>query len=187
MAEDPSDSAGTAPRAADQSGPRQSGPDGGTASPGSSSPATSNPSAASLGASNPGAATPRAPAPGTANTGAPHAGAPGLGAVSLTALSRELVAKARGAHAGRAAHMVAGGHETVLSQTVLALAAGSGLAEHDAPPEATLQVLSGRIALIAGARRWELGPGELIAIPHARHAVEALEDSAFLLSVVRER
>ncbi|MYM20221.1 LuxR family transcriptional regulator [Brevibacterium sp. 5221] len=107
--------------------------------------------------------------------------------MSLSALSRELVAKARGAHAGRAAHMVAGGHETVLSQTVLALAAGSGLAEHDAPPEATLQVLSGRIALTAGEQRWELGTGELIDIPHARHAVEALADSAFLLSVVRER
>ena len=49
---------------------------------------------------------------------------------------------------------VCGGHEHVLRQTLIALRAGSHLDEHASPGEATLQVLHGRVSLVAGDDRW---------------------------------
>ncbi len=60
--------------------------------------------------------------------------------IDLTALAEDHLAKARDSHAGRAAHTVDGGHGHALRQTVIALAAGHALAEHDSPGEAPLQV-----------------------------------------------
>ena len=60
---------------------------------------------------------------------------------SLDALARELLAAATASSSGRAARTVHGGHEHVLRQTVIALAAGQTLAEHDNPGEATVHVL----------------------------------------------
>ncbi|HEY5783848.1 MAG TPA: haloacid dehalogenase-like hydrolase, partial [Microlunatus sp.] len=94
---------------------------------------------------------------------------------SLTALAAEQLVKARQSHSGRAAHTVYGGHGHALRQTVIALAAGHELAEHESPGEATLQVLIGRVRLTAGDVAWEGGPGGIVAIPPARHALAALE------------
>lgn len=103
---------------------------------------------------------------------------------SLTALGKELLDRARSGQSGRAARTVHGG--TLLRQTMLTLVAGGELAEHDSPPEATVQVLFGRIRLSSRDRSWELGAGDLVAIPPQRHAVTAVEDSAFLLTVRNE-
>ena len=62
---------------------------------------------------------------------------------------------------------------------------GTELGEHDSPPEATLQVLTGRVRLIGLDREWELTAGELAPIPPERHSLAALEDSAVLLTVLR--
>ncbi|GGA61801.1 hypothetical protein GCM10011490_10160 [Pseudoclavibacter endophyticus] len=97
----------------------------------------------------------------------------------------KLLAAARTANAHRAAETVYGSRDTLLRQTVLALLAGSHLAEHESPPEATLHVLTGRVRLNGQARSWELNRGDLIAIPPERHSVTAIEDSVFLLTVVR--
>lgn len=105
--------------------------------------------------------------------------------MDLTALQEELLARARAASARRAAHTVHGG-DGMLRQTALALLAGAELAEHDSPPEATLQVLSGRIRLNGRGRHWELRAGELAPIPPERHSVAAIEDSVFLLTVRRD-
>lgn len=108
-----------------------------------------------------------------------------LHAVSLTEMQRYLLAKARSTNAQRAADTVYGSRDTVLRQTMLVLLAGAELAEHDSPPEATLHLLSGRVRLMTGSRSWELNGGDFIAIPPERHSVTAVEDSVFLLAVIR--
>ncbi|WP_199435492.1 cupin domain-containing protein [Qaidamihabitans albus] len=104
---------------------------------------------------------------------------------SLDALARELLKRAVGSSSGRTAETVYGGHEHMLRQTAVALTAGNTLAEHDSPGEATLFVLRGRVRLHAGDVSWDGIHGDLIVIPTARHSLEALEDSAVLLTVVK--
>lgn len=103
---------------------------------------------------------------------------------SLDALARELLDDAGRSEAARAASTVVGGHENVLRQTVVALKAGSQLAEHENPGEATVYVISGRIELTAGEDSWHARTGDLVEIPPERHGVLALEDSAVLLTAV---
>jgi quercetin dioxygenase-like cupin family protein len=107
--------------------------------------------------------------------------------VSLVATAREQAAKAGASASGRAASTVFGGHEHALRQTVIALCAGSSLAEHESPGEATLYVLNGRVVLRSAETSWEGRSGDLLVIPPARHSLEALEDAAVLLSVVTAR
>jgi quercetin dioxygenase-like cupin family protein len=102
---------------------------------------------------------------------------------SLTALVRQQLAVALEASSGRSARSVYGGHEHVLRQTLIALMAGRRLDEHENPGEATLQVLHGRVTLMAGEDRWNGSPGDLITIPDSRHSLEAVEDSVVLLTV----
>ena len=104
---------------------------------------------------------------------------------SLDALARELLAAARASSAGRAARTVYGGHEHVLRQTVIALAAGRVLAEHDNPGEATVHVVHGRVRLVCGADSWEGRKGDLLLVPDASHSLEATENSAVLLTVAK--
>ena len=102
---------------------------------------------------------------------------------SLTALVQHHLELAETAPSGRSAHTVYGGHEHVLRQTLIALRAGRRLDEHENPGEATLQVLHGRVTLVAGEDRWNGSPGDLITIPDSRHSLEAVEDSVVLLTV----
>jgi quercetin dioxygenase-like cupin family protein len=104
---------------------------------------------------------------------------------SLTEFSEKSLAEARSAHSGRSAHTVHGGHASTLRQTVIALVAGQRLDEHESPGEATLQVLTGRVRLTSGDDGQEVDAGELLVIPGARHALEALQDSAVLLTVAK--
>ena len=102
---------------------------------------------------------------------------------SLTALARQHIQIASRASSGRSAHTVYGGHEHVLRQTLVSMIAGQVMAEHENPGEATLQVLHGRVTLVAGANKWNGSPGDLITIPDSRHSLEAVEDSIVLLTV----
>ena len=104
--------------------------------------------------------------------------------LSLTALADELLVAARAAGSGRSAHTVHGGQEHALRQTLIALTAGSGLAEHNSPGEATLQVLRGRVRVTDASRGAEVHVGVLHLLSHERHAVVAVEDSVFLLTTV---
>ncbi|PZS39875.1 MAG: LuxR family transcriptional regulator [Pseudonocardiales bacterium] len=105
--------------------------------------------------------------------------------ISLDALATQQLELAA-AHGGRpAADTVVGGHERVLRQTVIAMLAGSELGEHENPGEATVHVLRGRVRLSSGSASWDGRSGDLLKVPDARHSLQALEDSAILLTVAK--
>ena len=104
---------------------------------------------------------------------------------SLTALARTELAAALTASSGRSSRTIYGGHEHALRQTLIALKAGERLSEHENPGEATIQVIVGRVRLVAGDISWSGWVGDLITVPDAIHSLEADEDSAVLLTVVK--
>lgn len=96
-----------------------------------------------------------------------------------------LRADAQQAHSGRAGHMLSGGPDSHLTQTVIAMRQGATLSEHENPGEATLLVLDGKIRLLSGDSSWDGEAGDLLVVPDARHSVEALADSGVLLTAVK--
>ena len=105
--------------------------------------------------------------------------------LSIDAVAREQLRTAVASSSGRAASTVYGGHEHQLRQTVIAMQAGAVLAEHENPGEATVLVIEGRVRLTAGDTSWEGRQGDLLIVPLHRHALEALVDSAVLLTVAK--
>lgn len=106
---------------------------------------------------------------------------------SIEAIARQQLAAAHRSPASRAAETVVGGHEQALRQTIMALLAGTTLAEHDNPGEATLYVISGRITLATDSDSWQARTGDMLVIPPARHSVRAEEDSTLLLTAIPAR
>lgn len=102
---------------------------------------------------------------------------------NLNDLAAEQLEAARASTPGRTARSLYGGRGHELRQNLLAIAAGRALGEHESPGDATLQVVIGRVRLTAGDESWELSAGDFIGIPPVRHNLEALEDSAVVLTV----
>jgi len=106
--------------------------------------------------------------------------------LSLTLLADEHLEAARSAPAGRSALTVHGGHDHMLRQTLIAMAAGTELAEHNSPGQATLQVLRGRVRVTAGSDTWTGEPGGFLIIPPERHGLHADSDAVMLLTVLAD-
>jgi quercetin dioxygenase-like cupin family protein len=106
---------------------------------------------------------------------------------SLSALADQHLQSARASSAGRAAVTVYGGQQHDLRQTLVGMTAGTVLGEHQAPGEATIQVLQGSVTLRAGDEAWALATGDLGEIPSGRHDLAADEDAVVLLTVATDR
>jgi quercetin dioxygenase-like cupin family protein len=101
--------------------------------------------------------------------------------VTLEAKAEELLTQARSHSSRRASETLVGG--PVMRATLIALAEGSELGAHDAPPAATLQAVTGRVTVNGADRTWPVGPGELVTIPQERHSMTADTDAVVLLTV----
>jgi quercetin dioxygenase-like cupin family protein len=67
----------------------------------------------------------------------------------------------------------------------MVLPAGKELKEHRAPGEIIVHCLEGRVEFTTMGKTEELTPGKLLLLPPAEpHAVRALEDSSFLLTIL---
>jgi quercetin dioxygenase-like cupin family protein len=74
--------------------------------------------------------------------------------------------------------------EAGLRVVLTALKAGALVKEHRVPGPATVAALSGRLALRLPDQTVELAAGQLLALPpDLPHDVEALEESAFLVTI----
>lgn len=77
--------------------------------------------------------------------------------------------------------------EADLTAVLIVLRAGGRMPEHRAEGRISVQVLAGRVRLLLAGEAVELPPGRLVSLERALpHAVEALEDSAFLLTIGRQ-
>jgi len=100
---------------------------------------------------------------------------------ALRTLGTQLMAEARAANSGRASRTVIA--LPGLRATLLALAAGHELAEHQAPGAAILTCVHGQATLATGEQQWRLHDDDTVAIPDQRHRLTAETDALVLLTV----
>lgn len=106
-------------------------------------------------------------------------------AINVDAQAQQLLEKARTSSAGRASHKIVGGPKTEMTQTLIALANGTSLDDHESPGEATLLVLEGEVELGTDDESLAAGQGDMVAIPDVRHFLTAMTDSVVLLTAVK--
>ncbi len=104
----------------------------------------------------------------------------------------DLVREIEGLRRGHAASGGRGARTQVkhddLRVVLMAFAAGARMAEHTADGRLTIHVVQGRVRLRVEGRVLELPAGGLLALePGQPHDVEAVEESALLLTIVPAR
>lgn len=72
-----------------------------------------------------------------------------------------------------------------MTQTVIAIAAGRELDEHENPGEATLHVIQGRVELRSRATTVQGDAGHLLVVPQSRHSVYAVTHAVVLLTACK--
>lgn len=100
-------------------------------------------------------------------------------------IDEQLTLAGQGDTSGRSARTLHGGRGNALRQTVVVMLAGHSLDEHESPGEATLLVLAGAVRINTPSGQSEAGEGDFVVLPPERHSVDALEDTAFLLTVIK--
>ncbi len=101
---------------------------------------------------------------------------------SLTTLGAEQRAEAQADRNGRSVRTIINVPDLRVIQIVMQQ--GARLAEHLAPGQITIHAVVGKLQVGAQGATVELAPGELVSFERAvPHDVEALEDSAFLLTI----
>ena len=105
----------------------------------------------------------------------------GTEVVRLEEVADALLADLQNHTTGRTALTILTG--TVMRSTLIALAGGTELGEHDSPAAATLQVIRGAATLRSGERDWPLAAGEVMPVPPTRHSLRADTDAVVLLTV----
>lgn len=105
--------------------------------------------------------------------------------MSLAALTHELRTQIADRNRKVLSRTVFGGHEKTLRQTLIVMAEGGQLAEHESPGDSTVHVLSGHVNLYTDTESWQGRTGDLLIIPDARHGVDAVTDCSFLLTVAK--
>ncbi len=86
--------------------------------------------------------------------------------------------------AGKATHTLVAYHN--FKQLMIYMQPGSRWNEHSTAGRISLQVLRGKIRLMALNQQHELSPGDLFSLDsNTKHDVEGVEESWFLLTVAR--
>lgn len=105
-----------------------------------------------------------------------------LTALDLAAELAQLHKEATWQRTGRHARTLV--KDTDLRVVLVALSKGGRMEEHHAPGRITIQTLAGRLDLRVMGRTVALPTGQILTLgPAIPHDVEALEDSAFLLTI----
>lgn len=103
-------------------------------------------------------------------------------ALDLDTIDRELRQDSQYQHSGHAARTLL--RVPDLRVVLLVVKAGSEIAEHRAPGAGSIHVISGHLRVRFPDRAVDVPSGQLLMLePGLRHAVEASEDSAFVLTL----
>jgi quercetin dioxygenase-like cupin family protein len=102
--------------------------------------------------------------------------------IALGVLGEKLLAESKSVSSGRCAVTIHGGHVHSLRQTLIGVAAGHVLEEHENTAEVTLQLIGGRARVVVASVAVELVAGDYVVIPLEWDSFEALEDTVVLLT-----
>lgn len=100
-------------------------------------------------------------------------------------IDEQLTLAGRGDSSGRSAKTLHGGKGNALRQTLVVMLAGHRMDEHISPGEATVLVLAGSLVINTENHRIDAREGDFVIVPKDRHSVDAPEDTAFLLTVIK--